>query len=89
MPALNLAHLITASLCILLSAPVRAEIVDLLPRIKPAIVGVGTLHPLVAPRIRLLATGFAVADGLNIITNAHAIPAKYVHELLEQAGLRP
>lgn len=76
MPVPTLARLITALLCVLLSAPLaRADIVELLPRIKPAIVGVGTVHPLASPRIKLLATGFAVADGLHIITNAHSIPA--------------
>lgn len=68
--------LITACLCLLLSAaPVaRADIVDLLPRIKPSVVGIGTVHPLRAPRIKLAGTGFVVADGRHVITNAHVPP---------------
>ncbi|MEW5769187.1 MAG: serine protease [Pseudomonadota bacterium] len=53
----------------------RAGIVELLPDIKPAIVGVGSFHPFATPRGRLLGTGFVVADGRHLITNAHVIPA--------------
>jgi S1-C subfamily serine protease len=55
--------------------PARADIVTLLPGIKPAIVGVGTLHPLAVPRMRLMGTGFVVADGRHAITNAHVLPS--------------
>ena len=68
--------LLSATLCISLSAPpARAEIVELLPRIKPAIAGIGSVHPLRAPRNRFTGTGFVVADGRHVITNAHVPPA--------------
>jgi S1-C subfamily serine protease len=51
-----------------------ADITDILPRIKASVAGVGTLHPLRSPRIKLLGTGFVVADGLHVITNAHVAP---------------
>jgi S1-C subfamily serine protease len=67
--------LLTALACLILnSQPARAEIVSLLPRIKPAVVGVGSLHPLATPRIRLHGTGFVVADGNHVVTNAHVLP---------------
>ncbi len=66
--------LISACLSCLLSDFAHADIVDLLPRIKPAIAGIGTLHPLRAPRVRLTGTGFVVADGRYVITNAHVPP---------------
>lgn len=73
--------LISVFFCVLLnSMPARAGIVELLPRIKPAIVGVGSVSPLAAPRIKLLGTGFAVADGLHIVTNAHVIPGSLAIE---------
>lgn len=73
-------HLVQALLsvctCLLLNVfPARADIVTLLPGIKPAIVGVGTFHPLAAPRVRLMGTGFVVADGRHVITNAHVLPS--------------
>lgn len=47
---------------------------DTITRIKPAIVGVGTLQQLRRPPFLMLGTGFAVADGRHLITNAHVIP---------------
>jgi S1-C subfamily serine protease len=55
--------------------PVWADIVKLLPVIKPSVVGVGSVHPLRIPRQRLAGTGFIVVDGRHVVTNAHVIPA--------------
>lgn len=68
---------ITAWLCFSLNAyftPAYAEITDILPRIKTSVVGIGTFHPLRNPRIKLLGTGFAVADGHHVVSNAHVAP---------------
>jgi len=73
MNANTLRFALSALLCLLLT-PARADIVELLPRIKPAVVGVGSYHPLATPRIRLLGTGFVVGDGRHVITNAHVVP---------------
>ena len=73
------ALLLTAWLSIPLSvfhAPARAEISDILPRVKQSIAGVGTVHPLRSPRNRLLGTGFVVADGRHVISNAHVTAAQ-------------
>ncbi len=51
-------------------------IVDTLPRIKPSVVGIGTLHPTRSPRIKLAGTGFVIGDGLTVATNAHVPPAE-------------
>jgi len=77
MPTLLSTLLLSATVNILLSGfslYAHADIVELLPRIKPAIVGVGTLHPTRTPRIKLTGTGFVVADGRYVITNAHVPP---------------
>ena len=71
------ALLITAALLLAFStifAPARAEITDILPRIKASIAGIGTVHPLRSPRNKLMGTGFVVADGRHVITNAHVAP---------------
>ena len=39
-------------------------------RVKPAIVGVATVQKTRRPPVKLLATGFVVADGLHVVTNA-------------------
>ena len=53
---------------------------DILARIKPGIVAVGTYMPTRNPRAVFLGTGFAVADGLKVITNAH-VTAKKLDEV--------
>lgn len=80
--------LLSACIWVLLSAlPASAEIVALLPSIKPSIVGIGTLHPLAVPRARLLGTGFVVADGKHVITNAHVLPSTLESEKGETLAL--
>jgi S1-C subfamily serine protease len=46
--------------------------------IKPSVVGIASYVKTRSPAVKLVGTGFAVADGLDIITNAHvatAVPA--------------
>lgn len=54
-------------------AAAQAGLVETLPRIKPAVVGVGTHHPTRNPRAQLAGTGFVVGDGLTVATNAHVV----------------
>lgn len=69
-----------ARICLLLLATVYwpSAIADGLPetiaRVKPGVVGVGSVQQTRRPPVKLLATGFVVADGSHVITNAHAIP---------------
>lgn len=75
----NPVRLLTACLCISLSAifpAAHADISDILPRVKTSVAGVGTFHPLRTPRMKLLGTGFVVADGRHVITNAHVAPVQ-------------
>jgi S1-C subfamily serine protease len=53
------------------SAVTPAEIIA---RSKPSVVLVGTFNPLATPRFSFRGTGFAVADGTRIVTNAHVLP---------------
>ena len=48
-----------------------ADVADMLPNIKPAVVGVGTFNPTRSPRASLQGTGFAVLDGRYVISCAH------------------
>ena len=53
-------------------APVSAaDLVQTIAKIKPAVVGVGTYMKTRSPAFQLMGTGFVVADGLHVITNAH------------------
>jgi len=61
-----------AMLMVLVTAPApAADMVQTIAKIKPSVVGVGTFMKTRSPAFHLLGTGFAVADGLYVITNAH------------------
>lgn len=57
-------------------SPVRAadELADTVDMVKASIVAVGTLQPNRRPPAKFQASGFVVADGRHVITNAHAMP---------------
>ncbi|MEZ5571804.1 MAG: serine protease [Halioglobus sp.] len=70
---------LVAALALLMThATQAAELPDLIDRIQPGVVGVGTSYPPRQPNVRgdratYLGTGFVVGDGRHIITNAHVI----------------
>ncbi len=59
------------------SAPARgAPLSDTIDRIRASVVGIGTVQLTRRPPFQFKATGFVVADGLHVITNAHVLPDK-------------
>ena len=56
---------------------------DVIEKIKPAIVGVGVFQKTRRPPSIFRGTGFVVADGLHVITNAHVLPEKIDSEKKE------
>jgi len=58
--------------------------IDTIARVKVSVVAVGTYERTRTPAFEFKGTGFAVGDGLSIITNAHVVP-----RLLEGAKIRP
>lgn len=52
----------------------HADFARTIAKIKPSIVGIGTLERTRRPPVQLLGTGFVVGNGYYIITNAHVIP---------------
>jgi serine protease Do len=69
-------------LVLLLSQQTAASnLADVIDRVRPAIVGVGTSYPPRQPiggdrADKLLGTGFVVADGHLVVTNYHVLPNK-------------
>ncbi len=70
------------AIALLLVAPVllAASLPDVVDRVRPSIVGVGTAYPPRQPNrkgeaVSYLGTGFVVGNGLQVVTNAHVIPA--------------
>ena len=56
------------------SMPARADLAQTLAKVKPAIVGVGTVLPTRNPARMFAGTGFVVGDGLTVVTNVHVLP---------------
>jgi S1-C subfamily serine protease len=55
-------------------APARAaELAQTIEHIKPSVVAIGTFLKTRSPSIQFVGTGFVVADGRHVITNAHAV----------------
>ena len=50
-----------------------AELTQVIELIKPSVVGVGTSLKTRSPSIQFVGTGFVVADGRHVITNAHVV----------------
>jgi S1-C subfamily serine protease len=73
MPQALRAVLLGVSLALACVGHARADVADTLARIKPGVVGVGTVHPTRAPRAQLRGTGFVVADGRLIVSCAHVV----------------
>jgi S1-C subfamily serine protease len=56
------------------SVPARADLVQTVARVKPAIVAIGSYLPTRSPSRVYRGTGFVVGDGLTVVTNAHVVP---------------
>ena len=72
---------------LLAGAPARAGLPDTIARIKPSVVGIGTLDRTRSPNIVFTGTGMVLGDGLDIVTNAHVLPAVLDTEHMEQLGI--
>jgi S1-C subfamily serine protease len=69
-------------------APCRADgLARTIAAVKPSIVGVGTFLKTRSPSVMFTGTGFAVGDGLSIITNAHVVPTTLDGAKLEELGV--
>jgi S1-C subfamily serine protease len=72
-------HAVAATLiCVASSAMTPAGAADAIATIehvKSSVVAVGTAQPTRSPPFQFRGTGFAVADGTLIVTNAHVLPA--------------
>jgi serine protease Do len=75
---MRLASIVASTLVLaaLAAAPAIADQAETIARVKPSIVAVGTFQRTRTPPFRFLGTGFAVTDGLTVVTNAHVIPEK-------------
>lgn len=54
--------------------PARADLVQTVAKVKPAVVAIGSYQPTRNPSRVYQGTGFVVGDGLTVVTNAHVVP---------------
>lgn len=79
--------LVASSFACLMVPAVAADLAHTITAIKPAIVAVGTFQKTRSPAVVFFGTGFAVDDGLTIITNAHVVAHPVNTEQLESLGV--
>ncbi|WP_240761813.1 S1 family peptidase [Nitrosococcus wardiae] len=56
-------------------AEILADLPDTINRVKHAVVGIGTYTPTHQSQASYRGTGFMVADGRHVVTNAHVLPS--------------
>jgi len=61
-------------LALLAPSPARSGLPETVARVKPSIIGVGTMQLTRRPQGQFVATGFIVGDGRHALTNVHALP---------------
>ena len=54
--------------------PAHADLPDIVARLKPALVVVGSFRSTDSPRFRMRGSGFVVGDGTLAVTNFHVLP---------------
>lgn len=73
--------------CFVVSPLWSGELARTIESVKPSIVGIGTYQKTRSPAVNFMGTGFAVGDGLSVITNAHVIPDVMDTENKESLGI--
>ena len=72
---------------LLLSFNAKAEFIDVVAKIKPAVVGIGIHTPTSRPQNILRGTGFVIGDGHLVVTNAHVLPTELDESLLQKMAV--
>ena len=64
---------VALSLLLLATSAIGADLAQTIERVKLSVVGIGTFLKLRQPSIQFIGTGFVVADGRYVVTNAHVV----------------
>ena len=83
----SLAGFLLVAQLFLPAGPCLADLPATIDRVKPSIVGVGTVQKTRRPPYRIVGTGFVVADGHYVVTNAHVIPEEINTAKLEYLAI--
>lgn len=71
---------VTAALLSAALQPAAAQLVELVQKVKPSVVVVGSWRATDNPRLGFRGTGFVVEDGRRVLTNAHVLPESRADE---------
>ena len=71
---LRLARAFGIVLLVCMGLDCRAGLIEIVAKVKPSIVAIGTYNAVDNPRFGFRGTGFVVADGILVVTNAHVLP---------------
>lgn len=64
---------LVATLALRVPTACAGDLTQTIERIKPSVVGIGTFVKIRNPSIQFVGTGFVVADGRHVVTNAHVV----------------
>lgn len=67
--------------------PAKADFVSVVAKIKPSVVGIGIHTPTSRPQNILRGSGFVIADGHHVITNAHVLPTELDETRLQKMAV--
>jgi len=70
----NSQALFFCGLVLLAGTATGANLADTIDHVRNSVVAIGTVQPTRRPPARMVATGFVVANGHYVLTNAHAVP---------------
>lgn len=73
--------------CLLKGLPAKADLVEVVAKVKPSVVGIGTHTPTGRPKNQLRGTGFVIGDGQYIVTNAHVLPDELDEKLRQRMAV--
>lgn len=66
------------------STAISAQLVEIIAKIKPSVVGIGVYTPTGKPRNTLQGSGFVVGNGQYVVTNHHVVPEQLDESLLQE-----
>lgn len=82
------ARRIAVTLCLLWPAlSIASSLPDIIDRIRPSVVAVGTYQPSGSPRQQFRGTGFVIGNGRYVVTNFHVLPKKLDSARREQLAV--
>lgn len=66
---------------------VKADLVSVVKKIKPSVVGIGVYTPTSRPQNKLFGSGFAIGNGQYVVTNHHVLPELLDEELNQKMAV--